>query len=328
MDSRSARLALVGAACLLPAALGAQTVAAPFAGSYTLTSLGTPTGVPAQLGGVTFLNDNTLLIGGSANTAAGSIYSIGVVREAGTNRITGFSGPATLFASAPNIDGGLSFGPGGVLFATGYPNNTLLQLLPGSVAPDRVTALSTLPGTDVTSSVGGLAFVPAGYPGAGSMKIFSYNTGDLYTALLTPAGGGLYDVAVTFEVRLAGGPEGLVYVPPGSPAIGAGFFALVSEYSSGQVGLYQVDADGIPVVATRQTFVSGLTGAEGAVIDPLTGDFLFSTFGGGNQLVRVSGFAVPPTPPSVVPEPGTVLLVATGLLGVAGVRLRRRRHVA
>lgn len=324
MGSRLTRLALASVACVLPAAAGAQTIAAPFAGSYTLTSLGSPGGVPAQLGGITFLNSSTLLVGGNANTASGAIYTIGVTRDATTNRITGFSGPATVFATAPNIDGGLSFGPGGVLFATGYPNNTLLQYRPGSTTPDRIINLSTLPGTDVNASVGGLAFVPAGYPGAGSMKLFSYNTGDLYTAMLTPAAGGLYDVAVTFETRLTGGPEGLVYVPPGSPGL-AGFSALVSEYAAGSVGLYQVDANGVPIVATRQTFISGLSGAEGAVIDPLTGDFIFSTFGGGNQIVRVSGFAAPQQ--NVVPEPGTVLLVATGLVGVGAVARRRRRLV-
>jgi hypothetical protein len=39
--------------------------------------------------------------------------------------------------------------------------------------------------------------------------------------------------------------------------------------------------------------VTGLTGAEGALIDPVTGDFLFSTFGGGNKIIRISGFVVP-----------------------------------
>ena len=43
--------------------------------------------------------------------------------------------------------------------------------------------------------------------------------------------------------------------------------------------------------------MSGLEGAEGAVIDPITGDFLFSTFGGGDRVVVVSGFAKPLPPP-------------------------------
>jgi hypothetical protein len=39
--------------------------------------------------------------------------------------------------------------------------------------------------------------------------------------------------------------------------------------------------------------VTGLVGAEGAWIDPLTGDFLFSTFGGSNRVIKVSGFELP-----------------------------------
>jgi hypothetical protein len=39
--------------------------------------------------------------------------------------------------------------------------------------------------------------------------------------------------------------------------------------------------------------VTGLTGAEGALIDPVTGDFLFSTFGGGDKVIRISGFEAP-----------------------------------
>lgn len=39
--------------------------------------------------------------------------------------------------------------------------------------------------------------------------------------------------------------------------------------------------------------MTGLSGAEGAAIDPLTGDFLFSTFGGGDRVIVVRGFAAP-----------------------------------
>jgi hypothetical protein len=60
------------------------------------------------------------------------------------------------------------------------------------------------------------------------------------------------------------------------------------------VTAFEVDANGDPRPDTRTVFVDGLSGAEGAVIDPVTGDFLFSTFGGSNRVIRVQGF-VPPT---------------------------------
>src|SRR5947209_3779835 len=51
---------------------------------------------------------------------------------------------------------------------------------------------------------------------------------------------------------------------------------------------YQVDPLGNPLLATRRTFISGLSAAEGAAIDHVIGDFPFSTFGGGNQIVLVT----------------------------------------
>ena len=93
---------------------------------------------------------------------------------------------------------------------------------------------------------------------------------------------------------------------------------LLSEFTAGRVGAYELDASGNPLVNTRRTFVSGLSGAEGAPIDPVTGDFLFSTFGGGNHVVVVQRFLTPPPPPTQLPEPASWLLFAIGTLGVVG----------
>jgi len=116
------------------------------------------------------------------------------------------------------------------------------------------------------------------------------------------------------NTTIQGGAEGLIYVPVGSPIFPVNSM-LVSEYGNGVVTTYAFDAGGNPVPASRATFVAGLTGAEGAVIDPMTGDFLFSTFGGTNHVIVVRGFAIPPTatpgpgvtptvpPPTVTPSP-------------------------
>src|SRR6185436_11670905 len=92
------RFALASIAiALAPAALRAQTFGPNFAADYSFVDLGTPSGVPARLGGVTFKpNDpNTLWIGGAANSPIGAIYEIGVTRNA-QGHITGFNGTATL----------------------------------------------------------------------------------------------------------------------------------------------------------------------------------------------------------------------------------------
>jgi hypothetical protein len=176
---------------------------------------------------------------------------------------------------------------------------------------DKITSLTAL---GVASSVGGAAFVPAGMPGAGQFKVTSFNANRWYTLPLTPDGSGTFNIgAATTNILISGGPEGIAYVPMGSPLFAAPA-VLVSEYSAGLVGVYDVDGAGDPIVGTRRTFVSGLTGAEGAVIDPVTGDFLFSTFGGSNRVVRVTGFASP-----TVTLSGTV--VDPGALPLAGVTL-------
>lgn len=139
----------------------------------------------------------------------------------------------TAHATAPFIDGGLVFGPGGVLFYATYSNNTVGQVVPGGTGPARIIDLSPL---GVASSTGSLLFVPQGFAGEGQLKILSYNASQWYSTTVSPDGNGTYDLA------------------PVAPGI----------------------------------FLGG--GPEGATIDPLTGDFLFCTFGGTGQMVRVTGF--------------------------------------
>lgn len=294
-----------------------QTVAPEFAGDYSYIDLGTPPGVTGRLGGLTLLDGdpNTLLIGGNANVATGTIFQIGLTRDA-EGHIDGFAGSATAFASAPEIDGGLAYGPNGVLFYTGYRENLLGQILPGSAAPDKVVELGPL---GVSTSVGALNFVAAGIPGAGELRLVTYNQGRFYTAGLTPDGAGTFDVGpVELAATIPFGPEGFVYVPPGSPGF-ADPSMLVSEFNANQVSAYELDELGIPIPDTRRDFILDLMGAEGAFIDPRSGDFLFSTFGTSNRVIVVRGFA------AIVPEPAAAVLAVWGIGGVVIAAAGRRR---
>jgi hypothetical protein len=84
-----------------------------------------------------------------------------------------------------------------------------------------------------------------------------------------------------------------------------------------------------PVVGSRRVFISGLTGAEGAAIDPVSGAFIFATFGGNNDVVVVRGFA-PVNPPIAAAEVPTTsaampaaIAVALGSLGLLALPSRR-----
>lgn len=281
-----------------------------YAGSYTYTDLGAVPGLPPRAGGLTLLagTNNTLLIGGDANTANGAIYAVSVSRDS-SGHINAFTGTATFHIDAPYNDGGIVFGPGGVLFASRWPVNELAQYRPGSTTPDRIIDLAAL---GVAGSNAAIQFVPSTYSGAGRMKLGSWSDGQFYDAAYVADGAGTFTITSVIQTAtLTGGPEGFAYVPAGSPLFG-GPAMIVSEFSDGNVAVYDVDANGDPLVGTRRTFISGLTGAEGAFIDPLTGDFIFSTFGGGDRVIVVRGF---------IPTPGTLTLAC----GVGIIALRRRR---
>jgi hypothetical protein len=300
----------------------AQTVDPYYSSSYSASSLGSVQNLPTPYGGLTFLDASTILIGGTANQPSGRIYSVPVTRGA-DNHITSL-GSASLFGGptasiGENNDGGVAFGPGGVLFLTQYSNNQIGEVKPGSINEDKIVAGPPSP------SVGALNFVPAGFGGAGGMKVVSYNTGAWFDAALTPDGSGTYDVSYTqIDIdaatpgiqTLTGGPEGFVYIPAGNAQFPVNSL-LLAAYQAGKIYSYEVDALGNPLLGTQQTFITGLAGAEGSAIDPVTGDFLFSTFGGNNQIVLVTGFLAP------VPEPETYALLLAGL-GLLGYSARRR----
>lgn len=267
-----------------------QVIEPPFNSAYVLSNLGSPPGVPTRFGGLTLKHDdpNVLLIGGSANLADGAIYSIGVVRAGG--HIVNFTGTAVVHTNAPYNDGGVVYGPDNVLFLARWPVNQLGQSILNSGITNRVIDLAPF---NVEASLAALNFVPPNFPGAGDFKMVTYSGGQWLDVTIAPDGAGTYDVVNVTEIvasRLPCGPEGFVYVPAGLP-----FFPtpsmLVAEYGCATIGAFELDVDGNPRPETRRVFMTLLPGAEGAFIDPTTGDFLFSTFGGDNKVVVVRGFS-------------------------------------
>jgi hypothetical protein len=228
-----ARIALL--VVLLQAVAVAQTVEAPYDAYYTANDLGAVPGVPDYYGGVNFAlgNVNQLILGGDANTAGGGLYLVNLTRDA-DGHITGFSGFASLIASAEDNDGGVAYGPGNVLFMSRYPANQIGEYKPGSAAPDKVIDLAPL---GVEGSHAAVNFVPAGFPGAGHMKLVSWPAGQWSDATYAPDGSGTYNitsVTVIDASRIPYGPEGFFYVPRSSPGF-ANPSMIVAEYSNNDI---------------------------------------------------------------------------------------------
>lgn len=273
---------------VLAATLPAQSILAPFNVDYSFSDLGSVAGVPANYGGITFLpgNPNVILLCGGANGSSGQVFVVPITRGAGQH-ITGF-GSAILLSTAPNNDGGLCVAPNNVLLFTQYSNNGLGQIKPGSSTPDKFIDLNAL---GISGSVGTCQIVPAGYPAAGRFKLASYGGSSWYDATLVPDGNGTFDVGpLSAPIYIGGGPEGILFPPAGSPGLIDFGQVLINEYSGGEVSVWNIDGNGDPILGTRQVFMSGLSGVEGATLDPLTNDFLFSTYGSGSRIIQVRGF--------------------------------------
>lgn len=292
--NRSALWTLGFALGIMAGQSNAQVLDPAFAPFYQIVNEGPVPGLPTPYGGLTFSRDdfNVVLIGGRAISLTADIFQVRVSRDAG-GHVSGFDcGPATFFADAPGatggIDGGLAYGPDGVLFYSTYNDNRIGQIKPGSTAPDRLIDAGTL---NIGASLGALQFVPAGFAGAGKLKLAAYNFGMWHSATLSPDGSGTFNLTADspIGIQIGGGPEGILYVEAGNPSF-ANDSVLVCELLNGRVVAYDIDANGDPIVATRRVFISGLVGAEGAAQDPVTGDFLFSTFNVGDHVLRVTGF--------------------------------------
>jgi hypothetical protein len=202
------------------------------------------------------------------------------------------------------------------LFYTTYSNNTLGQILPGNTSAAIVSNLTTL---GVASSSGSLAFTPDGFPAAGRLFVSSYSSSNLYSMPYSANGNGTYALSnATLLNNLPGGIEGIAFVAAGNPGF-SDDSVLISEYTGGQVLAYALDGSG-NLTGSSSVFVTGVSGAEGAAVDPLTGDFLFSTYGSTNKVLVVSGF-------SVVPEPADCSCILGALaLGLGYLRNTRQRR--
>ncbi len=270
----------------------------PYTSGYVACALGNFTGLPNGIGAITFKRDdpNTLLVATNVTSYPGMIYSVPVQRNA-DNHIIGVNNPGTLFATASYVDSGMAYGPGNILFYSRWPVNEIGEIKPGSVSTDKVIALSSL---GFPSAVSGLNFVPDGFPYAGELKLVAYQTGDWYAAELSPEADGTYSIAtITKKAKISNYNEAFTYVPTSSPQFPDYSAMLVAEYYNGVISAYTLDSESNPVPNSRSTFLSGIFYIKGSVIDPLTGDLIFTTRGA--RVTAVRGFGTQPWVPTPTP---------------------------
>jgi hypothetical protein len=282
-------------------------LAAEYAGLYAAYLLGPVPGVPDPLGGCVIKYDdpNTLWIAGGSEHPEGQIYSIGVERDA-CGHIIGFQGTAQLVAQTPYVDANLVYGPAHLLLYTQWPEYKISQLPDGASASALDTDLLALGIPNVgDQGPGGIGFVPPSLPAAGELRIVTWPAGLWYHVAATLGGNGLYDItAISQHGQLANGPGGFAYVPAGSPGFAAQSL-IISEWSptdlsQDRVTTYEVDDQGDPALGTRKEFFTKFPRPWGAYFEPLTGDFLFLTWGAAppDRVYIVQGFVPPPPPPS------------------------------
>ncbi|XXF78678.1 Ig-like domain-containing protein [Myxococcaceae bacterium GXIMD 01537] len=263
----------------------------PYCGPYSLADLGSAPGVPHNYVGLVFKADdpNTLLISGDGIETTGALYSIRVTRDS-NGQVTGFAGTATKYADLPLVDGGLVYGPGGVLFTARWPAQELVQFKPGSTTVDKRIPLTPLGLSDVS-----LNFVPPGFPGACGLKFVNFFDSRWWSSSVVPDGTGTFNVT---SVRLAtqlrpDGPEHLIYVPADSPVFETLRRVLVMEFRANRVAAYEVDDAGDPLPDSARPFLTAMPSAEAATVDPLTGDMLFVEARPNGRLRVVRGFTAP-----------------------------------
>ena len=146
------------------------------------------------------------------------------------------------------------------------------------------------------------------------MKLVSWGGGGWYHCEFAPDANGTFNITSASLRATIGGPEGIAFVPPDSPVFQPNS-VLIVQYGYSKVVTAPLDANGDPIMAQSQDFIRDLPQASGACIDPVTGDFLFDTWGGSSEVTRVSGFATT----------DTSSVVHSGAMGFPG-RLSVRRR--
>jgi hypothetical protein len=182
----------------------------------------------------------------------------------------------------------------------------------GSPSPNYQTSLTSM-GITFTASTGNtVGFVNSSYPNfglaPGNTALFLNGSGFGSAVTITP----LADTtAFGFYLK----PSSDTTVPPGSTTLGQ--YTVTATTSDGQTLVQTVSSNDFNTFS----FV-GFTSTPGTFLTSI----VISTVEGGSPLIDNLSFNGTPAAPTATPEPATLMLFGTGLVGLASVA--RKRHGA
>ncbi len=268
------------------------TLTGAFATDVTCRYLASPSSVAPIYGGAVSRPGfpNQILMGGNGETPQGGLWAVELARDADCH-VLGYTATAPeRLIDAAEVSTGVEYDRDGVLLVARWRPNELGQILPGSTSYDKIIDWEPM---GMAPRATGLAFVPPGFSGAGTLKVLSYMGGQWHSVSLTADGGGTFDVSSVVEVMtLAGGPSGIEFMEAGNPEFGVDG-VLIAEYEADRVVAYDVDANGDPIPATRRPVIGNLYQVDSFYRDPLSGDLLVASNSSGGVLI-LQGFSPPP----------------------------------
>lgn len=228
-----------------------------------------PADLNPNLGDLMFGADGSITyVVTASESSLSAVWAAAVVRDAAGGVIS-FGTFSEVFVD-PMIDTGLTLAPG---------SDTLFYRVLNAIAQRRADgAIEQEPIVDYGGTFGGLAFLPAGYPNAGSLLSASYGEAAVYLHPVSDDGDGTFTIGEpTLWADLGLGVDDLgdVEVVASGPLAGS---LLGTSFSADPATLFTLEIDpatGLPAGGTTPAvtaFATGLSNGWGVAIDPITGN--------------------------------------------------------
>lgn len=238
-----------------------------------------PADLNPNLGDLMFSADGTTaFVITASESSASAVWTASIVRD-GAGDVTSFGAFSEVFAD-PMIDTGLTLAPG---------SDTLFYRVIGAIAQRRADgAIEQEPIVDYGGTFGGLAFLPAGYPNAGSLLSSSFGDAAVYLHPVSDDGDGTFTIGeptLWADLGLDVDDLGDVEVVSSGPLAGS---LLGTSFGADPATLFTVEIDpatGLPAGGTTPAvmpFATGLTNGWGVAVDSITGNLWSIRFTAGS----------------------------------------------